>query len=64
MDKPDALKKKASALLVEVLGLLDECGEADAAICVSDAIDRLIGAPAAFDQWLLMSHAEAAGTLH
>jgi hypothetical protein len=64
MEKPDAMKKKASAMLVEILGLLDECGEEDAAMSVSEAIDKLIGAPAAFDQWLLMSHAEAAGTLH
>jgi hypothetical protein len=65
MENPDILKKRASALLVEVLGLLDEAGENDAALSVSEAIDRLVGAPAAFDQWLLMtSEAPASGLLH
>jgi hypothetical protein len=64
MEDPATLKKQASALLVEVLGLLDEIGEAEAVAHVSDAIDRLVGAPAAFDQWLLMTSPHQAGTLH
>jgi hypothetical protein len=65
METMDQMKKRASALLVEALGLLDEAGETEAVIRVSEAIDALVGASEAFDQWLILTNRQAdIGTVH
>ncbi len=46
---------EAKVLLDRALVILDRHDEDDAAYCVCDAIERLIGAPNAMEQWHLMT---------
>ncbi|EQB10862.1 hypothetical protein RLDS_25840 [Sphingobium lactosutens DS20] len=46
---------EARKQLERILAVLDEHEESDAAYCVCEAIERLIGAPTTIEQWYLMT---------
>lgn len=46
---------EAKVLLDRALAILDQHDEDDAAYCVCEAIEQLIGAPSTMEQWHMMT---------
>lgn len=51
----------AKGLLERAIVMLDRHGEHETACLVSEAIDRLVGAPSTLEQWYMMTGRDAAG---
>lgn len=47
--------------LQDILTVLDQHNEAEAAYCVCGAIERLIGAPTTIEQWFLLTGRDSQG---